>query len=197
MKTIKSIFAAMVVMSLFSCTTELNDPVANSSFDNVLESKFNAVELEDNNAMYSNLPELSMKEAETILSALKNHTNDKEDLEVKTASQNDMHKWQVVMKHTIDNKYTFTIQLNLTSYDDGSLFYNGYSNNCSLDEMKWQVGGFSFASDNASEKFKFQSQSYLYIKVFDQDETKFYQIPVAINGLYNPMNHEASYDYSI
>lgn len=187
----------MVVMSLFSCTTELNDPVANSSFDNVLESKFNAVELEDNNAMYSNLPELSMKEAETILSALKNHTNDKEDLEVKTASQNDMHKWQVVMKHTIDNKYTFTIQLNLTSYDDGSLFYNGYSNNCSLDEMKWQVGGFSFASDNASEKFKFQSQSYLYIKVFDQDETKFYQIPVAINGLYNPMNHEASYDYSI
>lgn len=187
----------MVVMSLFSCTTELNDPVANSSFANVLESKFNAIEFEGNKAALANLPELSIKEAETILSALKNHTNDQEELEIKTASQNDMHKWQVVMKRTIDNKYSFTIQLNLTSYDDGSLFYNGYSNNCSVSEMEWQVGGFSFASDNASDNFKFQSQSYLYIKVFDQDETIFYQIPVAINGLYNPMNHEATYEYTL
>lgn len=197
MKTIKSIFAVVMVMGMMSCTSELNDPVVDSSINSPLVTRYHAVEIEASNVDLANLPELSLKEAEKILSNLKNHTNELEELDVKTASKNDMHKWQVIMKHTINSKYSFTIQLNLTSYDDGSLFYNGYSNTCSLSEAKWQVGGFSFSSENASENFKFQSQSHLYMKVFEDNETRAYQIPIVINGHYNPSSHEASFKYTI
>ena len=145
----------------------------------------------------SNLPELTLKEADAILSALRNHVDDSEDLDIRYAELGDMQKWQVVMTRTISKKYSFTIQLNLTSYEDGSLFYNGYTNSCTLDEMQWHVGGFSFSSSYDSNRFNFDSKSYLYLKVVGDEQPLYYQVPVSITGQYNPNNHEASYTYSL
>lgn len=197
MKNIRLILIVAAVMSLFSCAAELNDPVVYSSTTRVLEAEYNARLLESNNVIVSNLPELTLKEAETILSELRNHVNADEELQIQTDEFGDMQKWQVVMTHTINQKYIFTIQLNLTSYDDGSLFYNGYSNSCTLDEMKWQVGGFSFSSNGESDHFKFESQSYLYLKIEGDEEPLCYLVPVSILGQYNPNNHEASFTYSL
>ncbi len=197
MKTIKMLFAMMAVMGMISCTTELNDPVVDSSINNVLATKYNAQLLEESSALLSNLPELTLKEADAILSALRNHVDDSEELDVRYAELGDMQKWQVVMTRTISKKYSFTIQLNLTSYEDGSLFYNGYTNSCTLDEMQWHVGGFSFSSSYDSNRFKFDSKSYLYLKVEGDEQPLYYQVPVSITGQYNPNNHEASYTYSL
>ncbi len=197
MKTIKMLFAVMAVMGMISCTTELNDPVVDSSINNVLATKYNAQLLEESSALLSNLPELTLKEADAILSALRNHVDDSEELDVRYAELGDMQKWQVVMTRTISKKYSFTIQLNLTSYEDGSLFYNGYTNSCTLDEMQWHVGGFSFSSSYDSNRFKFDSKSYLYLKVEGDEQPLYYQVPVSITGQYNPNNHEASYTYSL
>lgn len=197
MKTVKMLFAMMAVMGVISCTAELNDPVVDSSINNVLETKYNAQLLEESSALLSNLPELSMKEADAILSALRNHVDDSEDLDVRYAEMSDMQKWQVIMTRTISKKYSFTIQLNLTSYEDGSLFYNGYTNSCTLDEMQWHVGGFSFSSIYDSDRFKFDCKSYLYLKVEGGEQPLYYQVPVSITGQYNPSNHEASYTYAL
>ena len=197
MKTIKMLFAVMAVMCMISCTAELNDPVVDSSINNVLATKYNAQLLEESSALLSNLPELTLKEADAILSALRNHVDDSEELDVRYAELGDMQKWQVVMTRTISKKYSFTIQLNLTSYEDGSLFYNGYTNSCTLDEMQWHVGGFSFSSSYDSNRFNFDSKSYLYLKVEGDEQPLYYQVPVSITGQYNPNNHEASYTYSL
>lgn len=187
----------MAVMGMISCTAELNDPVANSSTNNVLVSKFNAQPIEAGNDALQNLPTVTLKEAENILSALRNHIDDNEVIDIMTADYHDMHKWQIIMKHTIDKKYSFTIQLNLTSYDDGSLFYNGFDNNCNLDKIRWQIGGFSFSTGQDADYFIFNSQSHIYMKVEGEDSPVHYQIPVSITGEYSPNNHRASYTYSL
>lgn len=197
MKNIKLLLAMMAVMGMISCTAELNDSVVDSSINNVLATKYNAQLLEESSALLSNLPELTLKEADAILSALRNHVDDSEDLDIRYAELGDMQKWQVVMTRTISKKYSFTIQLNLTSYEDGSLFYNGYTNSCTLDEMQWHVGGFSFSSSYDSNRFNFDSKSYLYLKVVGDEQPLYYQVPVSITGQYNPNNHEASYTYSL
>ena len=95
-----------------------------------------------------------------------------------------------------NNKYTFTIQLNLTGYADGDLYYNGYNAECSSSLMKWYVKGFSLASDNSEGNFIFQSESYIYMKVADNG-IKYMQIPVSIRGTYNPKSHDASFTYKL
>ena len=97
---------------------------------------------------------------------------------------------------TTEPKYTFTIQLNLTGYADGDLYYNGYNAECSSSLMKWYVKGFSLASDNSEGNFIFQSESYIYMKVADNG-IKYMQIPVSIRGTYNPKSHDASFTYKL
>ena len=83
--------------------------------------------------------------------------------------------------------------LALTSYDDGSLFYNGYNAGCTLDKILWKVGGFSFESDkNSPEDFKFKSTSDIFIKiaaenrlyVYDANQKKFLAYMPNFNKLY-------------
>ena len=138
----------------------------------------------------------SAKEADEILSNLRKHTNAKEEHNVLAADKGNQTLLKVITSQTINGKYTFTIQLNLTSYADGDLYYNGYNAECSSSLMKWYVKGFSLASDNSEGNFIFQSESYIYMKVADNG-IKYMQIPVSIQGTYNPKNHDASFTYKL
>ena len=100
------------------------------------------------------------------------------------------------MKQTIDHKYAFTIQLNMNCYNDGSLYYGGYQAECSSSLIKWYLKGFSLATDNATKNYKFESQSYIYMKVIENG-IKYMQIPVTIKGNYNPRNHDAAFSYNL
>jgi hypothetical protein len=103
------------------------------------------------------------------------------------------------MKQTIDYKYSFSIELHITSYDDGSLFYNGYNAGCTLDKILWKVGGFSFESDkNSPEDFKFKSTSDIFLKIAaDNGKFEFYKVPVAITGTYQPKKQSSNYTYTL
>lgn len=201
MKAIHLLIATLIMMSLASCTAESSDPVDNSSSTYFLERTYGArsVTYEENNSdnlNLNNLPAISLKEADEILSNLRKHTNAKEEHNILAADKGNQTLLKVITSQTINGKYTFTIQLNLTGYADGDLYYNGYNAECSSSLMKWYVKGFSLASDNSEGNFIFQSESYIYMKVADNG-IKYMQIPVSIWGTYNPKSHDASFTYKL
>lgn len=80
MKAIHLLIATLIMMSLASCTAESSDPVDNSSSTYFLERTYGArsVTYEENNSDNLNLndlPAISLKEADEILSNLRKHTN--------------------------------------------------------------------------------------------------------------------------
>ncbi|MBQ7097579.1 MAG: DUF5033 domain-containing protein, partial [Clostridia bacterium] len=170
MKTRLLFLAVSVVMALTSCSAELIDPADSQVTKSVLETEYNALKVESVLPDIASLPVMSMSEAENLLVSLRTHKNAKEEFSANIHDEGEAHKWELNMKQTIDGKYAFSIQLSITSYDDGSLFYDGYSANCSLSKIFWQVGGFSFESDKAhSEDFKFNSSSSIFLNVVSQN----------------------------
>ena len=142
MKAIHLLIATLIMMSLASCTAESSDPVDNSSSTYFLERTYGArsVTYEENNSDNLNLndlPAISLKEADEILSNLRKHTNAKEEHNVLAADKGNQTLLKVITSQTINGKYTFTIQLNLTGYA------------------------------NSEDNFIFQSESYIYMKVAD------------------------------
>lgn len=201
MKAIHLMIAMLVMMSLASCSADGNDPVENSASTYLLEKTYGArsVAYEENNSNnlnLSELPAISLSEADGILSVLRKHTNAKEELDIQAATRGEQTLLKIAMKQTIDSKYSFTIQLNMSSYSDGSLYYSGYKAECSSSLMKWYLKGFSLASDNATGNYKFESQSYIYMKIVDNG-IKYIQVPVTIEGNYNPDNHESKFSYNL
>lgn len=201
MKAIYLMIAMLVMMSLASCSADGNDPVENSASTYLLEKTYGArsVAYEENNSNnlnLSELPAISLSEADGILSALRKHTHAKEELDIQAATKGEQTLLKIAMKQTIDSKYSFTIQLNMNSYSDGSLYYSGYKAECSSSLMKWYLKGFSLASDNATGNYKFESQSYIYMKIVDNG-IKYIQVPVTIKGSYDPNNHESKFSYNL
>lgn len=201
MKAIYLMIAILAMMSLASCTADGNDPVENSSSTYLLEKTYGArsvayAENNSENLNLNDLPAISLSEADEVLSNLRKHTNAKEELDVQAANKGEQTLLAIIMRQTINSKYTFTIQLNMKSYSDGSLYYSGYKADCSSSLMKWYLKGFSLASDNTTGKYKFESQSYIYMKVVDNG-IKYMQIPVNVKGTYDPINHNAAFSYSL
>lgn len=201
MKAIYLMIAMLTMMSLASCTADGNDPVDNSSSTYLLEKTYGARsvsygESNSDNLNLDNLPAISLSEADEILSNLHKHTNAKEDLDIKVANRGEETLLKIAMKQIINNKYTFTIQLSMSSYKDGRLYYNAYTAECSSSLLKWYLKGFSFASDHNTGNYKFESESYIYMKVVDNG-IKYLQIPVSIKGTYKPDNHHAAFSYHL
>lgn len=201
MKAIYLMIAILTMMSLASCTADGNDPVENSSSTYFLEKTYGArsvtyAENNSDNLNLTDLPAISLTEADEILSNLRKHTNAKEELDIQAATKGEKTFLKIAMTQTVNYKYSFTILLNMDSYDDGSLFYNGYKAECSSPLMKWYLKGFSLASDKATGNYKFEAQSYIYMKVVS-DGIKYMQIPVSIKGTYDTSDHNARFSYTL
>lgn len=204
MKATYFLIAMITMMSLASCAADGNDPTVDDSINistYYLERTYGArsvayTESSSDELSLSDLPSISLSEAEQILSSLRKHTNAKEEQEVLAADKGEQKLLKIIMTQTINNKYTFTIQLNMSSYADGSLYYGGYEAKCSSSLMKWYLKGFSLSSDGTTGNYKFEAQSYLYIKVVDNG-IKYMQIPISIKGTYNPVSHQGSFTYSL
>lgn len=194
MKAIYLLITSLVMMSLASCSAESGDPVENSNSTYLLEKTYGAssVTYGEDDLDLNDLPAISLKEADQLLSQLRKQNNVKENHEVLAADQGNRQKLQVITSKTINNQHTFSIRLNLTSYSDGDLYYNGSKGECNSSLVKWYLKGFSLASDNSEGNFIFQSESYIYIKVADNG-IKCLQVPVSVKGVYNPKNHDASF----
>lgn len=200
MKAIYLMIAMLTMMSLASCTADGNDPVENSSSTYLLEKTYGArnVSYGENNSDNLNLndlPAISLTEADEILSNLRKHTNAKEDWDIQAADKGEETLLKITMKQIINNKYTFSIRLSMSSHEN-SVYYNGYNAECSSSLMKWYLKGFSLASDKNTGNYKFESESYIYMKVVDNG-IKYLQIPVSIKGTYNQNNHYAAFSYNL
>ena len=84
MKAMHLIIAMLVMMSLASCSADGNDPVENSVSTYLLEKTYGArsVTYEENNSdklKLSELPAISLSEADHILSVLRKHTDAQEE----------------------------------------------------------------------------------------------------------------------
>lgn len=199
MVTRNLILAVLSVFALSSCSAELIAPAEEMSIASVLETEYNAINILSANSEMVSLPAITLDEAKNILKSLRAHKNAKEELQVTTHDEGDAHLWDLIMKQTIDYKYSFSIELHITSYDDGSLFYNGYDAGCTLDKILWKVGGFSFESDkNNPENFRFKSTSGIFLKIAGEDgNVYYYKVPVEIMGTYQPKIQTSKYTYTL
>ena len=107
MKAIHLLIATLIMMSLASCTAESSDPVDNSSSTYFLERTYGArsVTYEENNSDNLNLndlPAISLKEADEILSNLRKHTNAKEEHNVLAADKGNQTLLKVITSQTIN-----------------------------------------------------------------------------------------------
>ena len=113
MKAMHLIIAMLVMMSLASCTAESSDPVDNSSSTYFLERTYGArsVTYEENNSDNLNLndlPAISLKEADEILSNLRKHTNAKHN--VLAADKGNQTLLKVITSQTINGKYRLSLK---------------------------------------------------------------------------------------
>lgn len=193
MKKLQFFPVILLAILVASCTAKSDSPLEEVIVPSILESRYAASEVSETEDL-SALPAISLSETENILNTLHNHTNAKEELVVEKEDNAQLH---VIIKQTIGNKYAFTIQLNLSNYEDGTLFYNGYESSCSSDLMKWDVSGFALASSNTEKyTYNFSSNSYLYFKVVDNG-IRYMRVPVKIQGSYHTDNNQASYTYTL
>lgn len=193
MKKFQFLSVILFAVLFASCAAESDSPLEEVSEPSVLESRYAATEVTETEEL-SDLTPISLSETESILNILHNHTNAKEELTIEKEDDAQLH---VIIKQIIGNKYSFTIQLNLSNYADGTLFYNGYENSCSSNLMKWDMSGFSLASSNTEKyTYNFTSNSYLYFKVTDNG-IRYMRVPVKIQGNYHTDNNKASYTYTL
>lgn len=197
-----SLIAIATMMSLASCSTESTDTATEEEVNNeyILEQDYNAKNVtnedESTTGSIEILPPVTVTDAVNLLGKIREHKNVIEELNVTAAESGDQKLYCVSMTQTVDESVSFTIQLNMTGYNDGRLYYSGYETNLTANEMNWDVNGFSLSNDSQTGKYKFSGQSYLYLKVLNNG-VKYMQVPVSVNGIYNPETHEASFTYSL
>jgi hypothetical protein len=195
--------AVLVAFGMASCTAE-SDAIMNEVETVVsLEKDFNARSVdnrggEKNGLELDNLIPASTDEATTILNMLREKKGLTETCSVTTKEgATDQSFLDIYAEQCVNNRYTLALQLQMISYaDDNSLYYKDCKVSANSSQFLWHMTGFGFSSDGTNGMYKFECTSYLYFKVVE-DGVKYLQIPVKVNGKYNPETHDVSFDYSI
>lgn len=189
----------ILFVGMTSCAVNECDPLEQTENIDALAS-FGAKELADNNFIATlaldELPGMSAGEVGAILSNIRKHSQSQKHYNVEENNHDDFCDVDILMDETINDKYTFTIQLHMErNNNNGIVYYKSFEADCSSDQFEWYIKGFSFSSDNLTGNNKFESPSFLYFKVLDEGVT-FIQIPVLVKGTYNPKNNKADFTYS-
>ena len=200
MKATIFMIAMLVVLGLASCTSASNDPVEDNNSTYLLEKTYGAgsitpAENNSNNLNLEELPAVSVSEADQILKKLRMHTNMQESNSVKSSTNGDKTDLTASAQQTIDGQYTFTINLKMTQYSNGTLLYGGYTASVSSDLFKWYIKGFNFSS-NKDGNYKYNVPGYIYFKIADEG-IKYVKIPFTVSGSYNPKDHSTLFSYQL
>ena len=203
MKLKNLVCALLAAVGMASCTAESDAPMNTNEATFSLEKTFNArsVDYQENSGNglnLSELPPVSIKEAEVILQTLRNCTQMESSHSVqRTDGKEGQTLLTISAGQRVDNCHAFTIQLEMISYaDDGSLYYKDYKTITSSCLYKWYVYGFRLSTAGQSGMYKFECDSYLYFKIAD-DDIRYIQVPLKIQGKYCPDTHEANFTYSL
>ena len=195
--------AMLVALAMASCTAESEATMNYEEVTYSLEKTYNArsvnyVEGSKNTPNLTELPPVTLQEAEKILKTLREKKNlsSAQSLESKDGELGQK-LLTVSAECSVGSQHKLTLQLSMISYeDDGSLYYKDYKAFAASSLYKWHMNGFALATAGAEGMYKFECASNLYFKITDKEIT-YIQVPVKVSGMYNPANHEINFTYSL
>ena len=203
MKVMNLACALLVAVCMVSCTAE-SDQLKNVKNETLsLEKTFNARSLtytagSKNMPDLSQLPPVTIQEAEKILHTLRKQENVEEKHSLETQERASGQKNLIVSTEcSVGKQHQFTLQLFMITYeDDGSLYYKECRAFASSSLYEWKLTGFGLASTRTAGMYTFECASYLYFKIAGE-KTTYIQVPVKVEGEYDSNTQSANFTYSL
>lgn len=203
MKHITLLATMLIIMSMTACSAEGNDPMENIHTSDIsLLTIYGARSISSDDDFtkkmhLEDLPAISFDEAGKILNVIKKHTQSEKNYSMEENIHNRMRNIKISMHETVAQQYTFSLHLNMErDMENGVTYFKNYQAKCSADTFVWYIKGFSFASDNKTDGYKFECPGYLYFKIVN-DGIQYIQVPVNINGTYQPDTDKADFEYKL
>lgn len=194
--------AMLVVLGLASCTAESDAFLYEVETSVSLEKTFNATCIDyqkrgNDDLNLDQLVPVSTEEALAILQVLRDHKNLTESNSVEAIEGAPGQTFlNISAEQCVDDCHTLELQLQMITYaDDNSLFYKGSKTCAKASNYHWGLTGFGLTTNGADGTYKLECTSNLYFKVVE-DVVKYIQVPVKLNGIYNPADHNVKFAYS-